>query len=145
MKLNGANELKRKLNNISRKAKQDIESIVLTNANDIATDAIQNSPRVYKYAGGGEQPTNGEINQSIKAEKAGDLKWRVTVNSVMGAYAEFGTGAYVDVPAGWEKIAWAYYVNGKGLMMPSPYLYPAFRKGQERFIKDLDNYLKNID
>ena len=145
MKLNGINQLRVKLDKMSRAAEGEVDDILRLTANEIASDAARNAPKMYKTKGGKGFPTNGEINQSIKAEKSGRLKHSVYVNSVMGAYAEFGTGAYVDIPQGWEEIAWSYYVNGKGMIMPTPFLIPAFRKGKEQVLKDLQKYLSNID
>ena len=144
MKLKGVNTLQLKLDKIKNASSQVVGDIVKVNAYEIASEASKNAPKMYKTPNSGF-PTNGEINQSISTDKETELKYRVNVNSVMGAYAEFGTGAYVDVPKGWEEIAWSYYVNGKGMIMPTPYLIPAFRNGKERFKKDLQKYIDTID
>ena len=145
MKLEGLDELQNKLKNIAKVSEQKVADIVKANAVEMSADAKRRAPQVYKYNGGGEQPTNGEINQSIATTQDSKLKWMVSVNSKMGAYAEFGTGAFVDVPAGWEDIAWSYYVNGKGLMLPTPYFYPAYRETQKRFLNDIKNYLNTLE
>lgn len=144
MKLKGINTFQVKLDKIKNASAQVVGDIVKVNVQEIASEASKNAPKMYKTKNSGF-PTNGEINQSIQTDQVSQLKYKVTVNSVMGAYAEFGTGAYVDVPTGWEEIAWSYYVNGKGMIMPTPYLIPAFRKGKERFKKDLQKYIDNID
>jgi hypothetical protein len=145
MKLKGANQLQVKLYKMSQDSTKIVGDIVRLNANEIASEASRNAPKMFKTKGGTGFPTNGEINQSIATDKVSELKYTVSVNSVMGAYAEFGTGAFVDVPEGWKEIAWSYYVNGKGMIMPTPYFIPAFRAGKERILKDLQNYLSKID
>jgi len=144
MKLKGANKLKVKLNKISKDSEKVVGDIVRVNANEIADEAKENAPRLIKTKGGGFHP-NGQINQSIATDRVSNLEYTVSVNSVMGAYAEFGTGAYISIPKGWEDIAWNYYVNGKGMIMPTPYFIPAFRAGKKRILKDINKYLSNID
>ena len=144
MKLKGANKLKVKLNKISKDSEKKVGDIIKDNAYEIADEAKENAPRLIKTKGGGFHP-NGQINQSIFTDRVSNLEYTVSVNSVMGAYAEFGTGAYISIPKGWEDIAWSYYVNGKGMIMPTPYFIPAFRKGKDRVKKDINKYLSNID
>ena len=144
MKLKGANKLKVKLNKISKDSEKVVGDIIKDNAHEIAYEAMEKAPRLLKTKGGGFHP-NGEINQSIATDRVSNLEYTVSVNSVMGAYAEFGTGAYIKIPPGWEDIAWSYYVDGKGMIMPTPYFIPAFRAGKDRTLKDINKYLSNID
>ena len=144
MKLKGVNKLKVKLNKISKDSEKVVGDVVRVNANEIASEAARNAPKMFKTQSGGFS-TNGEINQSIFTDRVSNLEYTVSVNSVMGAYAEFGTGAYISVPKGWEDIAWSYYVNGKGIIMPTPYFIPAFKAGKKRILKDINKYLSNID
>ena len=144
MKLEGVNKLKVKLDRISKESEKVVGDILSINVNEIADEAMKNAPRLIKTKGGGFHP-NGQINQSIFTDRVSQLQYEVSVNSVMGAYAEFGTGAYISIPEGWEDIAWSYYVDGKGMIMPTPYFIPAFRAGKDRVKKDINKYLSNID
>ena len=144
MKLKGANKLKVKLSKMSKESEKKVGDIIKDNAYEIADEVMENAPRLIKTKGGGFHP-NGQINQSISTDRVSNLEYKVSVNSVMGAYAEFGTGAYISIPEGWEDIAWSYYVNGKGMIMPTPYFIPAFRAGKDRVKKDINKYLSNID
>ena len=144
MKLKGANKLKVKLSKMSKDSEKKVGDIIKDNAHEIAYEAMEKAPRLIKTKGGGFHP-NGQINQSIATDRVSNLEYKVSVNSVMGAYAEFGTGAYIKIPSGWEDIAWSYYVDGKGMIMPTPYFIPAFRAGKDRTLKDLNKYLSNID
>jgi len=144
MKLKGVNQLKVKLSKMSKDSEKKVGDIIKDNAYEIADEAMKNAPRLIKTKGGGFNP-DGQINQSIFTDRVSNLEYTVSVNSVMGAYAEFGTGAYISIPKGWEDIAWSYYVNGKGMIMPTPYFIPAFRAGKDRVKKDINKYLSNID
>lgn len=141
MEVKGANEFIARLKNIKKDSYKKVGAIVEATARQIELDAVQAAPKIYKYGTGGSHATNNEIVGNISSIKTGQLEAEVIVNSKMAAYAEFGTGAYVDVPKGWEDIAWSYYVNGRGVMLPQPYLYPAWRKGIKQFKKDLEKYV----
>lgn len=142
--IKGMEKVLRKIASFGDEARKEVVKATAGAAKDIATEATQNAPKMYKYADGEEEHVNGEISQSIFSEKISDTFWKVSVNSVMGAYAEFGTGAYVEVPRGWENIAWSYYVNGKGIMLPQPYFYPAWIKGKKQYMKDLKDALHGL-
>lgn len=47
----------------------------------------------------------GKLAQSISNKKVKSALYKVTVNELYGAYFEFGTGAKVRVPQGFEEIA----------------------------------------
>lgn len=91
-------------------------------------------------------PVGSQIAQSIAAVPSNEeLTWTVIVGvEPMSAYIEFGTGRFVEIPPGWEKIAWHYYVNGKGYLRPYPYLYPAYYKGRRQYKKDLKDSLNYL-
>lgn len=111
-----------------------------TNADEIAQMAKSN---VSTYR---DSELAGKIASSIKVEKVrNNLTYTVRVGEQpMSAYVEFGTGVFVEVPKGWEKIAWHYYVNGKGFMYPHPYLYPAYYIGRRQYKKDLKDSLNYL-
>ncbi|WP_185260358.1 HK97-gp10 family putative phage morphogenesis protein [Elizabethkingia anophelis] len=142
--IKGLDKVLRKLTAFGEDGKKRIAKVTADAALDIQHEATQNAPKMYKYADGEEEHVNGEISQSIFSEKITDTYWTVTVNSTMGAYAEFGTGAYVEVSPEFKDIAWSYYVNGKGLMLPQPYFYPAWIKGKKQYMKDLKDALHGL-
>lgn len=106
---------------------------------DIANDAKN---KIMQYP----DEVGSQIAQSIRAYPKNDgLTWSVDVGvEPMSAYIEFGTGRFVQVPPGWENIAWHYYVNGKGYLRPFPYFYPAYYKGRRRYKKDLKDSLNYL-
>jgi HK97 gp10 family phage protein len=134
IRVEGAQEIIKQLKNYGKDVEDKIESITAITAQEIATDAASNAPANY-----------GKLRQSINASKEGKMLYNVNVNAVpIGAYVEFGTGAKVDVPDEWKDLAWQFYVNGKGYLPPTPYLYPAFRKGRAQYEKDLQNLLDKL-
>ena len=134
VKVEGAQDLIKKLKKYGTDAENKVESITKNIAEEIATDAADNAPANY-----------GKLRQSINANKEYKMLYNVNVNAVpIGAYVEFGTGAKVDVPDEWKDLAWQFYVNGQGYLPPTPYLYPAFRKGRDQYEKDLQDLLDKL-
>ena len=134
IRVEGAQELIKKLKKYGTDAEKKVESITKNIAEEIAADAADNAPANY-----------GKLAQSINASKEYKMLYNVNVNAVpIGAYVEFGTGAKVDVPEEWKDLAWQFYVNGQGYLPPTPYLYPAFRKGRDQYEKDLKDLLDKL-
>ena len=134
IRVEGAQELIKKLRKYGKDAEDKIESITAITAQEIATYAASNAPVNY-----------GKLRQSINANKEYKMLYNVNVNAVpIGAYVEFGTGAKVDVPDEWKDLACQFYVNGQGYLPPTPYLYPAFRKGRDQYEKDLQDLLDKL-
>lgn len=134
LKITGQKELFKKLAQFGNEAEKLIESVTQVTAEEIATNAKQNAPANF-----------GKLKQSIHARKEGHLFHTVYVNNVpIGAYVEFGTGAFVDVPTEWVDMAWQFYVNGKGYLRPQPYLYPAYTRGKTQYERDLKQLLEHL-
>ena len=134
IRVEGAQEIIKQLKKFGKDAEDKIESITAITAQEIATDAASNAPANY-----------GKLRQSINSSKENKMLYNVNVNAVpIGAYVEFGTGAKVDVPDEWKDLAWQFYVNGKGYLPPTPYLYPAYRKGRAQYEKDLQDLLDKL-
>lgn len=137
MRVRGVAGINRMLKELERRGETTTKELVLSTAEQIAHDAkltVQTSPNDYH-----------KVAQSIKANKETNFRWNVSVNELpMGAYVEFGTGVFVDVPTGWEETAMAFYVNGKGYLQPYPYLIPAFHKGERQFNQDIRDAFQHI-
>ena len=116
-----------------------IKIISETISNEIAQDA---KSRISQYP----DRIGVRIASSIFTYPSNDgLTWHVAIGEEpMSAYIEFGTGTFVQVPKGWEHIAWSYYVNGKGYMRPFPYFYPAYYIGRRQYKKDLKDSLNYL-
>lgn len=104
----------------------------------IELDAKQNAAAI--------QNAPPEIKQMISGSVINDgLTALINQNALpMGAYIEFGTGVYVTVAPEWRDMAWQFYVNGKGRLRAHPYMYPAFVKGRDMFIKSLRRKIQQI-
>lgn len=137
MRVRGVAGINRMLKDLQNRGETITKSIITATAEQVATDAkttLQASQSDYH-----------KIAQSISATKETDFRWFVGVNELpMGAYVEFGTGVFVDVPQGWEETAMQFYVNGKGYLKPYPYLIPAFHKGERQFKQDIRDAFVNL-
>lgn len=139
MRVEGTQKLLKKLRALGQEAEKRIDSVTMATASQIATDATR------KLNGYNGVDPDGKIAQSINSMPDGKLRYSISVNELpMGAYVEFGTGIFVEVADEWKDKAWAFYVNGKGWMNPSPYLYPAYVKGREQYEKDLQDLLDHL-
>lgn len=134
----GVNELIAKLKGFGADAEKALQGEVVAIANQIVTDAKQNASAIP----GAPQ----EIKQYISADIGTDkLTGFVTQNSLpMGAYIEFGTGVYVRVAPEWKDMAWQFFVNGKGRLRAHPYMYPAFIKGRDDFMVNIEKNIKKL-
>lgn len=140
IELRGVQETIRQLREFGEMGANRIRQVTAITANEIVTDAARN---LQAYP---DVDPDGTIAQSINAiPKNGGITWSIAVNQVpMGAYIEFGTGVYVDIPPGWEDIAWQFYVNGRGRLLPHPYLYPAYSAAMTHYSQDLRDALDGI-
>lgn len=92
----------------------------------------------------------GKLQQSIAAIEVDDFTWKIYANSTglapYAAYVEFGTGGLVEVPDELKEMAIRF--KGKGIRevnLPArPFLYPAFVKGRDQYVKDLKAELKAL-
>lgn len=126
------------LRNYGPKAEQFLKDELEGVGRDIEADA--------KVLASGIQGAPPELKQRISNEVInGGLGTRVTQNFLpMGAYIEFGTGAFVVVAPEWKEMAWKFYVNGKGTLRAHPYMYPAYIQNRKLFLERLKKGLKVI-
>lgn len=81
---------------------------------------------------------NGTLVQLTNAQfDRPQMTGKVEAGSKYAAYVEFGTGGFVDVPEGVEDYAMTFYVNGKGTMRPSPFLFPAFFAETKKMLEQI--------
>lgn len=60
----------------------------------------------------------------------------------MGAYMEFGTGAFVEVSDEWKDMAITFLKTGEGRLHATPYLYPAYTLNRLLYIEKLKKKLE---
>lgn len=136
IKITGQKELFRKLAQFGEEAEKRVDQITHATATQIADQAKLNAPRA-----------NATINiaQGINVAKEAHLFYTVNVQAVpIAAYLEFGTGAFVDVAPEWKDMAMMFYKNGKGMLRPQPYLYPAYNRGKDIYERNLKALLENL-
>lgn len=133
---NQFNKLARKLTELGQA--KFVEAELTAAAFDIEADAKMNASMIAKAPPELKQMINTELSFTDTIKKA-----IIRQNFLpMGAYMEFGTGVYVKVAPEWKDMAWQFYVNGKGRLRATPYMYPAFVKGRKNLMRLLKLRLK---
>jgi len=133
MAVKGLNQLITKLSKLDDRIQQEVKEGVFDTGQQIAAEATSRAPKSI----------------TVIAEK-GNNDYSVRVRTNVGriaAYVEFGTGlsaaSYVpSLPKEWQAMAMSFYVNGKGTLQKSPYLYPAYFRNVPILKKNLSDMLK---
>ena len=94
MEVKGINETIKELRKFGKDAEKLIDAETEAIAFQIENDAKVLAPKNF-----------GKLAQSISNAKVKMSNYKVTVNEKYGAYIEFGTGAKVKVPSGFEEMA----------------------------------------
>jgi len=136
MNVEGVNELLKRLQRVGRQVEDDIEALTEATAYEISNKAASLAPNGGVHSGS-VGTYRGTLKGSMYTEKVGKMEYAVGSKASYAPYVEFGTGSRVQVPPGWEDLAWSYYVNGKGYMFPQPFLYPAWYDGQKEYKRKL--------
>ena len=127
-------DLSKKVKKIPIEIDRKLREIVAANTTRTSLNAKQYAP-----------VNNGALKSGIRPVIEG-LAGEVQVNVFYGAFQDFGTGNKVVVPS--ELADYAMQFKGKGIrqvnIRPNPYLYPAFFKNRERFIKACDKALSEV-
>ena len=114
------NSLLKAIDGLKKKV-ENVKILVEDSCNDIASKANSQAPiGVSVYANGNT----------------------VTASGPLAAYHEFGTGGAAAVytqtlPNDWDKYAMEFYVTGKGTLVESPYLFPAYESERLELIKKI--------
>lgn len=137
-RVNGISQLVDRLKFFGSETDTFLKSEISAIGNQIAEDAKTNVSFVSSAP--------PEIKQKISNQITNDgYTTKITQNALpMGAYIEFGTGVYVTVAPEWKDMAWQFYVNGKGRLRAHPYLYPAFIKGSNDFMRTLTRKIEQL-
>lgn len=98
MELKGAKELLKSLKGLDGKVLKEVGAEIGFGAKAVESEAGKRAPA-----------NEGLLRSSIKAESIESTKnkivWQVGVFAPYAGYVEFGTGAKVDIPTGWEEEA----------------------------------------
>ena len=84
--------------------------------------------------------------QGITVDKKEKLRIEIQSGFALSAYFEFGTGRYVFEGESWvdgplREYARTFYVNGKGITKPHPFLFNSFYEERVELIKRLKQIL----
>ncbi len=139
MKLNvnvtGVKALEKKFKEFGVEGQKQFEDITKIQALEIQANAKRLAPVDL-----------GKLRQGIVTEEVNKTTYIVAALEKYSAFMEFGTGMLTSIPKGWEEIA--YLFKGKGIrqvnLPAQPFLYPAFMKGSDQYIKDLNTALKRL-
>lgn len=88
----------------------------------------------------------GELSNSIGVDQSQHNERIVGTPLLFGAYVEFGTGEFVFItPVAFteeqKEFAKQFYVNGKGRMPASPYLFPALAEETPKVLQRIRTLL----
>lgn len=129
---NYQSKLKRAPREFRQKTKQDLERW----GRGVVFKAVEKAPVDL-----------GKLRQSISYESIkGGMGARVSVGVPYGAIQEFGSGAAVVIPEGWQAEAekWKGTKGRKVTITPQPYFIPAIKTETERLKARLRYNLKNF-
>lgn len=134
----GIAELQGRLISMSKDMEQFVKDETEALGRDIEADAKINASGILNAPVELKQRINSEvINKGFGT--------RVSQNLLpLGAYIEFGTGAFVEVSDEWKAMAFTFYKNGKGTLRAHPYLYPSFVLNRDKYIALLRKKLEII-
>lgn len=132
--IQGLTQLKAKLDKYNKDLSVGVDGILSDGAMQIASIARSRAPK-------GNQ---GKLPASIKADVSVPFKKTIEASAPYAAYVEFGTGSRVfENRIGFEfapevkEFAMEFYVNGKGKIPATPFMFPALEQGKVQIIQDV--------
>lgn len=142
IRLEGMQRMTARIEGLRGEVEDILAEEIEASAEAIELQAKQNAPDVIQTAYGGVEDEPGQIRSSLRAWKVSKLEWHVgmsrtgPINDLAG-FLEWGTGKYIEIPAGLEAYAMMWYVNGRGTILPQPFLFPAVEKERKRLVENL--------
>lgn len=85
----------------------------------------------------------GRLRSSITSNKVNKYNYELVAGVYYAPYIEFGTGKYAasyvkSIDPEWTKLAFQFYVNGKGRIPEKPFLYPSYKRIFPILVKDIE-------
>lgn len=147
--IKGLSKLLNKLGGLRSEAENILSEEIETAADDVERMAKQNATSTIQTSYGGNDQDFGQIRNSIRAVKVSKLQSNVEVGvpgpiGDLAVYVEVGTGKWIDIPQGFEAYFMQWFKNGKGTILPQPYLFPALEAERKVFIERLKASLKAL-
>lgn len=131
-KIKGINTVKKLLKELRKNGQEAANRGILKSAKLIESDAKSNVP-----------VDKGLLQSSIGLEQKSNTTY-VFAGAKYAPYQEFGTGALTQAPKGYEAYAKEFFVNGKGITRPQPFLFPAFFKHQSTIIPNIEEEMQKL-
>ena len=114
--------------------------------NSICEQELERAVREAEYEAKQNAPVDtGKHRQSIVGEREG-LRGKLTANMEYSPYIEFGTGASVNVPPGFEDLAIQFKGKGKNTInLPArPHIIPAATKAGKNLKENIKKRLSKL-
>lgn len=135
-RLEGLEQLQAKLKALPKHLKDEIDAELQASAMTIEAAAKRDAP-----------VDKGFLRNGISHYKAGDMTYEVVSNARYSAYVEFGTGAGVLVPVGYEEFAMQFKgksgVITKG-MNAQPFLIKNYRIEKPKLIARIKKIITDV-
>lgn len=132
LSLTGIKEIKDALEKIDKNLKQDLADEINSSSLTILSSAKRLAPIDL-----------GFLRGSIVINPITDLTYEVEAKAKYAPYIEFGTGASVSIPAGYDDLARVF--KGKGLrkinIRPQPFLIPSYEAEKPKLIQRVKKLL----
>lgn len=131
-KVNGLKQLQRELTKMQTDIPKQVESELKVIADEILADALTRVP---------VDSTMLKVSAFVEKIEGG---YTVGFGARHAAYQEFGTGALVEVPVGYEDFAMEFFVTGLGKTPAQPFLFPAFLAKRDKIVDELEVGLREF-
>lgn len=130
--LTGLKDIQDALKDIGGKLKEDVGNEINASALNIQNSAKRLAPVDL-----------GFLRNNIALVAQNPLTYTVEARAKYSAYIEFGTGAEVNVPAGYEDLAMMFKGKGRKTIniRPQPFLIPSFEVEVPKLIERLKKLL----
>jgi hypothetical protein len=132
----GAGPLEKRIKDYAKSIQDDVAAEIEDSVANIRDKALRRAPN------------SGGFRKGIGSKMLGRYEGEITSNSKVSAYVEFGTGVYAanyvpSLPPEIQEYARTFYVNGKGTLPATPFLFNSFLEERVELIKRIKEILKN--
>jgi len=125
-----------------------IDDQMTETAQEIYKNSKTKAESIAKTADGGSIPLGGALQSAayIKIEYLHKIVGYKPFDLGNGlkswpAFIEFGTGNHVEIPSGLEGYARIFYINGRGTILPAPFIFPAQEAAMINFFRRIKTLL----
>lgn len=133
----GAGPLEKRIKDYAKSIQDDVAAEIEDSAQNIRNKALRRVPANF-----------ATLKTGISATPVNKFEWEVDSNARYSAYVEFGTGVYAanyvpSLPPEIQEYARTFYVNGKGTLPATPFLFNSFLEERVELIKRIKEILNN--